>query len=182
VIFVFDFVILTAADSPSGSSAGEKISYFRHNARSWHGRNVRVIDSVWAGSTSPLTASRHPSGPMAGSLIFTFFFSVTPVLTTASQSPCAPASILRTTTSGSDAAPGRDVPWVTNLRHLELLERADKAVERARKAIGESGSDLPEEFVLADLQDARGALEEVTGKRTTEDLLRHIFSRFCIGK
>jgi len=26
------------------------------------------------------------------------------------------------------------------------------------------------------------ALEEVTGKRTSEDLLRHIFSRFCIGK
>ena len=28
----------------------------------------------------------------------------------------------------------------------------------------------------------RAALEEVTGKRTSEDLLRHIFSRFCIGK
>ena len=36
--------------------------------------------------------------------------------------------------------------------------------------------------MLTDLQDARAALEEVTGKRTSEDVLRHIFSRFCIGK
>jgi tRNA modification GTPase len=41
---------------------------------------------------------------------------------------------------------------------------------------------LPEEFVLADLQDARAALEEITGQRTSEDVLAHIFSRFCIGK
>ena len=40
---------------------------------------------------------------------------------------------------------------------------------------------LSEEFVLADFQDARAALEEVTGQRTTDDLLAHIFSRFCIG-
>ena len=39
-----------------------------------------------------------------------------------------------------------------------------------------------EELVLADIADARRALEEVTGKRTTEDLLRRIFERFCIGK
>ena len=44
------------------------------------------------------------------------------------------------------------------------------------------GGPVAEEFVLTDLQDARAALEEVTGKRTSEDLLRHIFSRFCIGK
>jgi tRNA U34 5-carboxymethylaminomethyl modifying GTPase MnmE/TrmE len=41
---------------------------------------------------------------------------------------------------------------------------------------------MPEEFVLADLQSAREALEEVTGKRTADDVLIHIFSRFCIGK
>jgi tRNA U34 5-carboxymethylaminomethyl modifying GTPase MnmE/TrmE len=41
---------------------------------------------------------------------------------------------------------------------------------------------LSEEFVLADLQDARVALEEVSGRRAPEELLAHIFSRFCIGK
>jgi len=48
--------------------------------------------------------------------------------------------------------------------------------------LAESHGELPEEFLLADLQEARGALEEVTGRRTTEDLLRHIFGRFCVGK
>jgi tRNA U34 5-carboxymethylaminomethyl modifying GTPase MnmE/TrmE len=41
---------------------------------------------------------------------------------------------------------------------------------------------MPEEFVLADLQDARAALEEITGRRTSEELLAHIFTRFCVGK
>ena len=41
---------------------------------------------------------------------------------------------------------------------------------------------MSEEFVLADLQDARAALEEITGKRAPEELLTHIFTRFCIGK
>jgi tRNA modification GTPase len=39
-----------------------------------------------------------------------------------------------------------------------------------------------EEFLLADLQEARIALEEVTGARTSDDVLSHIFSTFCIGK
>ena len=41
---------------------------------------------------------------------------------------------------------------------------------------------MSEEFVLADLQDARAALEEISGRRTSDDLIAHIFSRFCIGK
>ena len=44
------------------------------------------------------------------------------------------------------------------------------------------GGALSEEFVLADLQDARSALEEITGRRGAEDVLAHIFERFCIGK
>jgi len=76
----------------------------------------------------------------------------------------------------------RDVPFVTNVRHIELLGRASRAIARGRTAVEQSGGGLPEEFLLADLQEARDALEEVTGRRTTEDLLRHIFGRFCIGK
>jgi tRNA modification GTPase len=73
-----------------------------------------------------------------------------------------------------------DRPEVTNVRHLALVERARDALTRARAALSETI--LPEEFVLADLQDARAALEEITGKRTPDDLLAHIFARFCIGK
>jgi tRNA modification GTPase len=76
----------------------------------------------------------------------------------------------------------RDRPDITNVRHVELLRQADEALNRARAAALAEGGSMPEEFVLADLQQARFALEEVTGRRTPEDLLAHIFSRFCIGK
>jgi tRNA modification GTPase len=76
----------------------------------------------------------------------------------------------------------RDVPAVTNVRHIELLVKAADAISRARTTLAESQGKVPEEFLLSDLQEARGALEEVTGRRTSEELLRHIFGRFCIGK
>jgi tRNA modification GTPase len=73
----------------------------------------------------------------------------------------------------------RDVPAVTNLRHVELLTRAREALVRAREA---ASAGVPEEFVLADLNAARAQLEEVTGARTPDDVLGLIFSKFCIGK
>jgi tRNA modification GTPase len=73
----------------------------------------------------------------------------------------------------------RDVPAVTNQRHLALLERAHESIARATDALAHG---LPEELALADLQEARGSFDEIVGRRTTDDLLRHIFSRFCIGK
>jgi len=73
----------------------------------------------------------------------------------------------------------RDRPQITNVRHAVLLERARESLTRAAAAL-ESG--VSEEFPLLDLQEAGAALQEITGRRTTEDLLRHIFERFCIGK
>jgi tRNA modification GTPase len=78
--------------------------------------------------------------------------------------------------------PNTDRPEITNLRHLKLVEKARDAMTRAVEAVTESDGRISEEFVLADLQDARGALEEVSGRRTPEHLLEHIFSQFCIGK
>jgi tRNA modification GTPase len=76
----------------------------------------------------------------------------------------------------------RDRPAITNVRHIALVERAHRALERARVAAFANGASMPEEFVLADLSDARAALEEVGGRRAPEDLLEHIFARFCVGK
>ena len=73
----------------------------------------------------------------------------------------------------------RDVPAVTNMRHIDLLAGARACLHRARDAAA-AGS--PEEFVLADLNEARGLLEEITGKRTPDDVLGRIFATFCIGK
>ena len=81
-----------------------------------------------------------------------------------------------------DVDPTSDGPEITNVRHAALVKRAHVDLVRARDAVLAAGGSMPEEFVLADLQSAREALEEVTGKRTTDDVLVHIFSRFCIGK
>jgi tRNA modification GTPase len=90
-------------------------------------------------------------------------------------------STIRETLEGSSAVP-RDSAVITNVRHAALVARARDALRRASESVDAPGGPVPEEFLLTDLQDARAALEEVTGKRTSEDLLRHIFSRFCIGK
>jgi tRNA modification GTPase len=76
-------------------------------------------------------------------------------------------------------APGRDVPPVTNARHAELLVRANEALGRAAELVACASA---EELVLVELHAARAALEEVTGARSTDDVLAHIFARFCIGK
>jgi tRNA modification GTPase len=73
----------------------------------------------------------------------------------------------------------KDTPAITNLRHVVLLERARDALQRAEDA---ARSHAPEEFVAADVSEARVALEEITGRRTVDDTLAAIFSRFCIGK
>jgi len=73
----------------------------------------------------------------------------------------------------------RDQPAVTNVRHTVLLERARAALLRATEALE---GEVSEEFPLLDLQEAAHALQEITGRRTSDDLLRHIFERFCIGK
>jgi tRNA modification GTPase len=73
----------------------------------------------------------------------------------------------------------RDTVGVSNVRHIELLGRVGEAVQRAREG---AAAGAPEEFVLADIREAIEALEEITGKRSSDDVLQAIFSRFCIGK
>jgi tRNA modification GTPase len=81
-----------------------------------------------------------------------------------------------------DVDPLRDRPAMTNVRHIALVDRAHAALARARDAARAEGGALSEEFVLADLTEARAAFEEITGRRAPDDLLEHIFSKFCIGK
>ncbi len=75
--------------------------------------------------------------------------------------------------------PLRDAPSITNVRHAALLAEAMRALETARDA---AAAGTPEEFVLSDIHTARQSIEEVTGARTPDDVLRAIFERFCIGK
>jgi tRNA modification GTPase len=73
----------------------------------------------------------------------------------------------------------RETPAITNVRHLGLIELAIAALAGAISAVQAGAT---EELVLAEIGDARRALEEVSGRRAPDDLLRHIFSKFCIGK
>jgi len=88
----------------------------------------------------------------------------------------------RELTNALDVEPRRDRPAITNLRHVLLVEQAQEALTRARAAAIGPDAMLPEEFLLADLQSARAALEEISGRRAPDDLLAHIFARFCVGK
>jgi tRNA modification GTPase len=69
-------------------------------------------------------------------------------------------------------------------RQLDALRRArahlDAAAERADVAHGYGNAQL--ELFAEELRLAGNALGEVTGEVTADELLGHIFSRFCIGK
>ncbi len=75
--------------------------------------------------------------------------------------------------------PTSDAMLVTNPRHKEALQRADKYLAQARQTAQE---ELPDDFITIDLTVAINALGEITGETVTEELLDTIFSRFCIGK
>jgi tRNA modification GTPase len=72
-----------------------------------------------------------------------------------------------------------DALLVTNPRHKEALQRANRHLALARASITEN---LPDDFITIDLTAALNALGEITGETVTEDLLETIFSKFCIGK
>ena len=78
---------------------------------------------------------------------------------------------------------GRDeLPALSNARHLRLLGLVVETLRRTEETLQGGSCRVPEEFVLSDLQEARAVLEEVTGRRTSRDVLDAIFSQFCIGK
>lgn len=75
---------------------------------------------------------------------------------------------------------GVDAPVViTNLRHRSALQRTEASLARATVSLGEK---YAPEFVALDLNEARCALEEITGQIQNEDILERIFATFCIGK
>lgn len=73
----------------------------------------------------------------------------------------------------------RDRAPLANARHLALLRDVQAALSRAVTAARDG---IPEEFVLADIHQARAYLDDVTGVRAPDEVLHRIFDRFCIGK
>ena len=69
---------------------------------------------------------------------------------------------------------------ITNQRHHEALQTADKALAQVEAAL--SKSEVAAEFVSLDIRGALGALQDIIGVTHSEDILGLIFSKFCIGK
>jgi len=70
-------------------------------------------------------------------------------------------------------------PIVTSRRHRDHLERALTAVGKATEAWESSASG---DILSLELRAAMFELGAITGATTNEDILGHIFSKFCIGK
>lgn len=68
---------------------------------------------------------------------------------------------------------------VTNVRHWDALCHAQESLA---KASDEATTGASSEFISFHLRTALDALGQITGKVTNEDILNHIFSKFCIGK
>lgn len=66
-----------------------------------------------------------------------------------------------------------------NGRHLDLLQRAGKAIEWALEAIGAGAT--PEMFAI-DLREGLRAMDDLLGGSVEESVRDVIFSQFCIGK
>jgi tRNA modification GTPase len=68
---------------------------------------------------------------------------------------------------------------LTNLRQHQAVTRALAGLDKGLEAVRH---DIPHEMVLLDLYAALAGLDALTGVTTNEDVLRLIFSKFCIGK
>jgi tRNA modification GTPase len=68
---------------------------------------------------------------------------------------------------------------ITNVRHKTIISETYELLDRARRTLNQG---LSEEFILSDLNRAYEKLGEITGRTSIEDILGHIFSKFCIGK
>jgi tRNA modification GTPase len=74
---------------------------------------------------------------------------------------------------------GSEPMLVSNLRHIEALREAQKVIAGAINSVDNK---LSLEFIAQDIKETVLHLDEISGKRFSEDLLDKIFSEFCIGK
>ena len=72
-----------------------------------------------------------------------------------------------------------DGSLLTNPRQFGALDRASRAIERAKAGLGLG---VTPDAVLTDVEEAMAALGEVTGRTVREDITNRIFERFCVGK
>jgi tRNA modification GTPase len=87
-------------------------------------------------------------------------------------------ALLRMAFGGILGEPG-EAPLVTRERHARALRRARAEVDAFVAAMDDA---IPMEFAATHLRAAAGALEDLIGVVTVDDLLDRVFGDFCIGK
>jgi len=70
--------------------------------------------------------------------------------------------------------------FIARTRHVEALARTDEHLQLAQAHADQRDAAL--DLFAEELRLAHGALGEITGQFTADDLLGEIFGRFCIGK
>ena len=68
---------------------------------------------------------------------------------------------------------------ITNTRHKEALQHTYTALARVGEGLNQKMSG---ELLASDIRDALHYLGLITGEVSTDDLLKNIFGKFCIGK
>lgn len=66
-----------------------------------------------------------------------------------------------------------------NQRHKELLLQCRLHTELAMNMFNEN---KPEDLISDELKKAISKLDEISGRRVSDDIIKNIFSKFCIGK
>ena len=68
---------------------------------------------------------------------------------------------------------------ITNIRHKELIENALKHVKEAKEDIA---TNMPIDIVSINIKEILQDLGKITGENVSEDVIKGIFSKFCLGK
>lgn len=68
---------------------------------------------------------------------------------------------------------------LTNIRHKTALEKTKESIENIFYTID---SGMPLDLISVDLKEGLDSLSEITGEISSEDVLDHIFAKFCVGK
>jgi len=137
-----------------------------------------IRNSPPLGPNAVTPQGRNAATPQAGN-------AVTPQ----GRNAAAPQPILVSAVTG-DGLPSllnslpidRDIAFrevAINTRHADLLANTRESVATARETLT---SERPTDLASVLLQEAMGALGQITGETASPDMITRIFSDFCIGK
>ncbi len=72
-----------------------------------------------------------------------------------------------------------DGQFITNIRHKNSITNARKKLEKSKQTIIDN---MPIDIISIDIKDALNELGKITGDSVSEDIIKEIFKKFCLGK